>query len=257
MSRPSCIWYFLTVIMLFISSAPVRAQNIWIVSNEPGYASADFNSIQEAVESASSGDLIYIHGTPNPYDESVLINKKLHLVGQGYWKPQNNIPDPNQNATQLNGSMTLQPGSDSSIIEGIMFSYFYGSIFIESNNVIHRYNSHPLAGTVFLVNQPTGVSIYGNYIGQCLNGSGTNINVFNNICPGSYDGSGNFWQNSESNSDCLFQNNALLGQFNPMGLHQINNATIRNNIFFSNNHKIANSYYCAERYQDLSFLVFF
>jgi hypothetical protein len=65
----------------FTSFAVVRT-----VSNNPATL-AQFNTIQAAIEaSATSGDQIYVHGSPNIYGAFTLTNKQITIIGPG-WSP--------------------------------------------------------------------------------------------------------------------------------------------------------------------------
>ncbi len=60
------------------------------VSNSPATL-AQFNNIQAAVTAASTGDTIYVHGSPNPYAAFTQTNKQLTIIGPG-WGPDKNLP---------------------------------------------------------------------------------------------------------------------------------------------------------------------
>lgn len=55
------------------------------VSNYPANL-AQYNTIQAAVDAASNGDTIYVHGSPNQYSAFTITNKKLTIIGPG-WAP--------------------------------------------------------------------------------------------------------------------------------------------------------------------------
>ncbi len=74
--------------MLFISlfaNATIRT-----VSNTPSTL-AQFNTIQAAVDASSSGDTVYVHGSPNGYAAFTITNKQLVIIGPG-WSPDKNLP---------------------------------------------------------------------------------------------------------------------------------------------------------------------
>jgi hypothetical protein len=60
------------------------------VSNVPSTL-AQFSSIQAAVNAASSGDTIYVYGSPNIYSSFDLVDKNLVIIGPG-WSPVKNLP---------------------------------------------------------------------------------------------------------------------------------------------------------------------
>lgn len=73
-------------LLLFTSSlfATIRT-----VSNNPGTV-AQFNTIQAAINASSSGDTIYVHGSPNGYG-TFTVDRKLAIIGPG-WDPDKNLP---------------------------------------------------------------------------------------------------------------------------------------------------------------------
>ena len=213
------------------TSLSISAQNLWTVSNQGG-ANADFTNIQAAIDAASPGDKIYVHGSPTAYSPFI-ISKKLHLVGSGWWKPQNNIPDDNLNPTSVSGMNSLasiQIEADSAIVEGFHLVWLQ----IEQDNAIVRYNritsnvAGENPGTLRLANNPNNVFIYGNYIGEGLSGSASNANVFNNILISGLNGSANLWSTNSACVECLVQNNSLGTQGSSSG--SISYCTFRNNI---------------------------
>ena len=60
------------------------------VSNSPSTL-AQFNTIQAAITASSSGDTIYVHGSPNAYTAFTITNKQLVIIGPG-WSPNKNLP---------------------------------------------------------------------------------------------------------------------------------------------------------------------
>jgi hypothetical protein len=80
---------FLSLIVIlcftFYANAIIRT-----VSNSPSTL-AQFNTIQAAITASSSGDTIYVHGSPNPYVAFTITNKQLVIMGPG-WSPNKNLP---------------------------------------------------------------------------------------------------------------------------------------------------------------------
>lgn len=68
--------------ILFLSTATTAFSTIHTVDNKAN-SSADFANLQTAIDAASSGDTLYVEGSPNMYG-SVVITKKLAIIGAGY-----------------------------------------------------------------------------------------------------------------------------------------------------------------------------
>jgi hypothetical protein len=62
---------------------------IHTVSNSPSTI-AQFNVIQAAVNAATAGDTVYVHGSPNAYAAFTLTNKQLVIIGPGF-SPDKNL----------------------------------------------------------------------------------------------------------------------------------------------------------------------
>jgi hypothetical protein len=78
------IFLFLSIVTSVTAFATIRT-----VSNNPS-AIAQFNAIQAAVNVSSSGDTIYVHGSPTAYDIVTITNKRLVVIGPGF-SPDKNI----------------------------------------------------------------------------------------------------------------------------------------------------------------------
>ena len=80
---------FLLLLAFSISTFQIFA-TIRTVSNSPATL-AQFNNIQSAINAATSGDTIYVHGSPNPYLAFTITDKQLVIIGPG-WNPNKNLP---------------------------------------------------------------------------------------------------------------------------------------------------------------------
>jgi hypothetical protein len=79
---------FLSIILMlltFATQATVRT-----VSNLPSTL-AQFNTIQAAVNASSTGDTVYVHGSPNQYAAFTITNMQLTIIGPGF-SPDKNLP---------------------------------------------------------------------------------------------------------------------------------------------------------------------
>jgi hypothetical protein len=151
------------------------------VSNNPTTI-AQFNTIQAAIDAASSGDTIYIHGSPNAYAFFTQNNKRLIFIGPGF------TPDKNL------GFIVNIPGCN---ITGASSgnSEYHGLVFTSTLNI----NSNRPNGLKFMRNQFANLSIQINQGGVTYSDYVFESNLFDNS---SVDGTpGTTYQNF------LFQNN--------------------------------------------------
>jgi hypothetical protein len=167
----------LTLFLISTVSELCLSQNTWTVSNDPSF-SADFTIVQDAVASASAGDKIYVYGSATQYN-GFTVDKKLHMIGSGYWKTENMIMDQNTNHTRISPNISLLPGSDGSIIEGFFVA---DDIIIDADTIICRYNR---LNEARFMNIPNICLFYGNYLltdgSAPITGSATGTEIRNNI----------------------------------------------------------------------------
>ena len=216
--RNSILSRFFYLAILIGSFLNVYSQNTWVVSNDPSFGIADFDNIQNAIDAASSGDKIYVHGSGTNY-LSFSLNKKLHVIGNGRWKSENMIQDENPNPTIVDSDINIEPGSNGSIIEGIFFTSL---AFINADSIIFRYNR---SNQIHFLNSPTLCLVYGNNLfGQPqFTGSANGAHIYNNILEGN--GFAGLWTNNGSNSSCSFEFNSIQG-----GNNGFSNCLFNNNI---------------------------
>ncbi len=90
------------------------------VSNTPSTL-AQFNTIQAAIDASTSGDSVYVYGSPNTYDVFTIQDKKITVIGPG-WLPDKNIP---LQATVSGAFIRNSPGGgspDGSELQGLVFT---------------------------------------------------------------------------------------------------------------------------------------
>jgi hypothetical protein len=96
------------------------------VSNSPSTI-AQFNTIQAAIDASTSGDSVYVHGSPNQYSGFSISNKQLTIIGPGF-SPDKNLP-----FTALVQGCTISGSTSSNTeIQGITF-----------NSAVNLNSAHP------------------------------------------------------------------------------------------------------------------
>lgn len=217
--------------------------------------STDYFTIQEAIDNATQGDMIYVYS--GTYYENVNVNKKLILKGidTGLGKP---VVD----ASESGSVITLNAGN--STLDGfelIRSGWLYAGIHVNSsNNLIQNNNASNNYKGIFLSDSSNSNAVISNNVlnnqiyGIFLGGSGNNTlrenyvsdnhnygfymgNSPNNILVGNYV-SNNHWNGiylESSNSNILIGNNVsnTSGEAIYMSSFSNSNKLINNNV--SNN----------------------
>ncbi len=112
----------LTAIIIFIGIT-VNA-TVWRISNRviDGISiDADFNTLQDGIDGASSGDTLYLMGSKNSYGTGIF-DKKLVVIGPGYWLTENQHTQAISDTAQV-GALTFNEGSQGSKVQGLFMSY--------------------------------------------------------------------------------------------------------------------------------------
>ena len=65
--------------LITFESNVVRAANTFYVGGGGG---GNLSSIQEAIDAAEPGDTIFVYNDSSPYNENVVINKSINLIGE-------------------------------------------------------------------------------------------------------------------------------------------------------------------------------
>ena len=107
---------YLSLTILVCLSAFSSHAIIRTVSNTPSTL-AQFNTIQAAVDASSSGDTIYVHGSPNQYAVFTITNKQLVVIGPG-WSPNKNLPL----TAVVQGCIITGASSSNTEIQGLVFT---------------------------------------------------------------------------------------------------------------------------------------
>lgn len=193
-----------------------------------GEGDGNFSSIQKAIDSSKNGDRIYVYG--GTYDESLVINKSIDIVGE------------NQNKTFLN-------------FKGIFYCIIIKCRNISVSNFTIRDSSIGIYASSDKSNENISIfnmNFYNNTNAILLDSGSNNISIFSNFfknnteCLRLYNSSDNIIKNNhfEKNEECvkffdtsknnLIANNSFLNSFNGLGISLTrwsnNNTILSNNI---------------------------
>ena len=160
----------------------VKAETTWIVDDD---GPADFPTIQEAVDAANGGDVIFVKA--GTYYEHVVVNKSVSLVGENkvttiidgsgttkpiVWVKTNNVNVSEfgiRNAVNRTGIL-MQDSSASSITNNIITDTHYGvmvqgssGVMVSSNTLINN-DGHGLE-----IDWSNDINVVGNYISNNTN----------------------------------------------------------------------------------------
>lgn len=103
--------------LAFIVSALAAKSTVHTVSNNPAKP-AQYSTINEAIAASTTGDTIYVHGSPNLYNAVQVINKKLIFIGPGF-QPDKVLPYPATIQSGINLIGDLCSGSE---FHGLVFT---------------------------------------------------------------------------------------------------------------------------------------
>ena len=196
---------------------------------------ADFTQITDAVAAASAGDTIQVHGSPFAY-ANFTINKKLHIIGPGYFLEENSIYETEPESARV-AYISIDPLASYSILEGLQVS---NTVTIKASNVTIRKNrlvsASSSARIVFA--SPIDTSYIYNNVIELPQSGGTaigvssvtlafvkNIYIANNIIGGSI----YLDDNTSSNSGNRFVVNNTFANF--FGVARLDGVLAINNLF--------------------------
>lgn len=125
------------LIMALASVTMALAQQIAVVS--PSGSTSTCNTLQEAIEGASSGSTIYLPGGGFQISDDVKITKKLTIMGIGYRVDSGNV----EGATMIGGNLWFNENSDGSALMGVHVS---GTVHVGTDekavtNFLMRYSN--------------------------------------------------------------------------------------------------------------------
>ena len=244
---------FLLCFSVCISWLHVNAQSV--ISVEYNGTSSFYNNIEEAIDSAQAGSIIYLPGGSFGND-TLKINKTLHLIGVGHYPDSTTATG----TTVLGCHVNIQTGADNGSLEGMFIT---GDVLVVdetlSNYSIKRCNfnalnfSNSTIGNLFVAENVIRWNVSGsiniiyalfeknifNYpVGNFFSGSNFNNNIFLFTN----------WYCLRTNSSVIFSNNIILDVW-PLGSnYHAENCVFYNNIFVWN---ISFPYYSNYGYNNI------
>lgn len=206
------LFSLLAILISVTSYATIRT-----VCNTPA-SLAQFNNIQAAIDACSTtGDTIYVTGSPNSYAGFSITDKQIAVIGPG-WAPNKTSP-----VTAIISSTVFINGtaSSGSELQGLHFimsdPYVGGSVVIEYNTEINniRFIRNRMTGNAFIwgpaANTYTGYLFEGNYFENSQVNSNSYISTFTNF---------------------IFQNNIFYSNTNNNNIANFSNCV---NVLFTHN----------------------
>ena len=200
----------LTTIALILFQFAV-AQTVYTVDNRPE-SGAQYTSVQDAIDAASAGDIIYIHPSPTGYG-SIDVTKTLKLVGPGH------NPENSDGLTANLTSIDLYADSADTVITGLVINNISAYSFGSNTHNVHIINnkiSSSIRG-YYTSGHSDNWIVEGNYFTTSYSGNSidadelNNLQVRNNIIKGEI---------AYSNHTNVFTNNLFL-QEDPSGDAQV------------------------------------
>lgn len=225
----------LSIILLLLITTLATAQNILRVNNNVG-VNAPYTTISAAIAAAGANDIIMVEGSIVAYD-NITINKKVTIVGPGYYLLENLNLQGSPSSASL-ASVTFAAGSDGSSLYGLNMTGGIGNgDNVPTNNINIsncRIGGLTLSGDsnnffisgcyitgslVFSnVSEYTSAIVSNNYIGGFGQGSGTTlVTLTQNVIGGGI----------SAGFNCDIRNNIFTGT----SFGGLNGSMIKNNVF--------------------------
>ena len=190
----------LTTLIVGIFSLSSMA-TVHTVSNNPN-SPGEYNNLQTAIDAATNGDTLYVHGSPTSYG-NIYLNRNLTLIGTGY-NPQKDNPLVSAIATLYLDSV---PG-----IKGCSNSKIIG--FNITSSLQQGPSSYAFSNIVIALNRINQLSL--------APANGNNIVVKQNVI--------NYTYNLQNCNNLIIRNNMLY--YTTSYFQNCNSVLISNNMFF-------------------------
>jgi len=166
---------FSTILVALVATVASYAQTIAVVSSAG--QTTMYQSLNEAVEGAESGSVIYLPGGGFQISEDTKINKKLTIMGVSHRADTDNA----EGATLISGNVNFTENSDGSCLEGI---YVSGNVNVGVDNtrvrniLIRRCNVNSIQVSN---NNCDGMIVNQCYLRASSTFGGCNVKLENNI----------------------------------------------------------------------------
>lgn len=195
-------------------------------------SSGDYTSLQEAVDAAEIGDIIYVNGSITNYGH-VIINKSVNIIGPGYFFLDNYPEIINQGLAKIE-RLIIQNGSQNTYISGLNIDSYF-TIEETSNIIIEKCLIEGDNSDTHKISDSDNIYIIRNFFkktdpyGQRFNLSSgvSNIYIKNNILE-------LFSFGTSTNSFGInFINNIPITTSDANSGYVFNNSKVQNNIFIN------------------------
>ena len=197
-----------------------------------GNGSGNYTRIQDAIDDASDGDMVFVYDNSSPYYENVVVDKSINLIGE------------NRNTTVIDGDgirdvvyisadwvniseFTIRNSGESWGYAGIAIRSNYNTITcnnIKGNNGdgidLYDSSSNNITGNIISSNKEYGINLE----------SSSSNNITGNIISLNKEYGINLW--SSSNNSIL--GNCILNNFGGLYLYRSENNIIEKNNFIGN-----------------------
>ena len=218
--------FLCTIIPIFILATSATAK-VWRVDSNPSNE-ADFRTLQAANNGATSGDTLYVVGSRFNYG-SVTVNRKLFIIGPGYFLDQN----PNTQAKPFAAStntISLSSSASGSLLTGLDIDFLNvnsdaSDIVIKRNRIV----GNTSANLIFIDDRASSLFIIENYIQNPNTGSNADaididpsvltVVISNNFIDGT-----DAIEASSTSMGLIIENNVIRGNV------KVSNAIFDNNI---------------------------
>ena len=172
-------------ILMIAFSMSLQAQTIYRVNNNitpDGSETHIKTTIQAAIDVAITGDIIYVEGSLDVYEEDIEIDKQLTIIGPGYWLTLNDDTQHNKSDASIDGTFKFLSGSANSKVYGLVLKQL---VTVSDNNITIARNLFSSANLKIDIDKPNIVYIRQNVFYNCqvenATNSSPNLVVQNNI----------------------------------------------------------------------------